>query len=153
MYIRYTEIFSLHLQMAEPVVYVSKRKYVGQDSTYRIIPMYTINSNSFPQVDVPLQPTQFTYCFYHFDTIHSTLPHYVTKFFIPYVLYVSFCVWCTDIVRLLLYSTLLFAIFMPSAFLIVLCGLILPVCRYVNKVILRLRFVPNSISAQHDESR
>jgi hypothetical protein len=60
MYIRYTEIFSLHLEMVEPVVYVSKRKYVGQDSTYRIIPMYTINSNSFPQVDVTLQPTPFT---------------------------------------------------------------------------------------------
>jgi len=56
---------------------------------------------------------ELRYWVYHFDTVHRSLPHYVKKFFIRYVFYVSYCMWCTDIVRLLLYeySTLLFAVF------------------------------------------
>ena len=82
------------------------------------------------------------HCVYHFDTIQSSSPHYATKFFIRYVPCVLFRIWCTDIVRLLLYSTLLFANFLNlSHFSVFFVVLLLPVCRCLNEVILRLRFV------------
>jgi hypothetical protein len=93
---------------------------VRGDLTYCIILMCTIKSDSFPLVDVPLQLTQFT-------TLYLSLSHYSVfvaslrnEIFLSlctlcplyhYVLYALFCILCTDIVRLLLYFTLLFAVF------------------------------------------
>ena len=98
---------------------------VREDTPYCIILMYTINSNSLPQADVPLQLTKFTILclsLWHYSLFVASLRNEIFHSFCPlcFILYMVYG-HCSP---LTVFHSIVCKFLKTSAFLSVLCGII-----------------------------